>query len=161
MTSFCECNLCQELRKKARYPLCKYCKKHHDPRLTCPERIGMEEKNPREKAINTFILKARGTKYEKEVCPACDQNHKKGRTKCPDVEETIKTIFARSCEYYLDIADGKYTVYQEKNGTVKALRYGEPWRDLCGDNLIFYLMVELIEAKEKIKTLEIIKGEIL
>ena len=39
----------------------------------------------------------------------------------------------------------------EKSGAVKALRCKEPWRNVTGDNLIFHLMVELIEAKKKIK----------
>lgn len=46
----------------------------------------------------------------------------------------------------ITIADGKYTV-QYDNGRLTALRYGEPWRDLTGDNLIYWLMVELMAAK--------------
>lgn len=40
--------------------------------------------------------------------------------------------------------NGKYTVVSE-DGTGKqyALRHGEPWRDLTGDNLIYWMMVEI------------------
>lgn len=37
---------------------------------------------------------------------------------------------------------GKYTVIQEP-GKMTALRHGEPWRDLTGDNLIYWMMVEI------------------
>ena len=30
-------------------------------------------------------------------------------------------------------ADGKYTIYHDKDRGLQALRYGEKWRDLCGD----------------------------
>ena len=42
----------------------------------------------------------------------------------------------------LTLADGKYTVIND-NGALTALRYGEPWRDLAGDNLLYCLFVEL------------------
>ena len=33
---------------------------------------------------------------------------------------------------------------------VKCLRYGEEWRDLLGDNLIFWLCARIEELEEKI-----------
>ncbi len=37
----------------------------------------------------------------------------------------------------IELADGKYTLLQNNDGTgLKALRHGEEWRDCCGDNLI-------------------------
>jgi len=71
-----------------------------------------------------------------------------------EVNKKKPIVVAADCDYYLELEDGKYTVYQEKQGSIKALRYGEPWRDLCGDNLVFYLMVELSEAKEKIRKMK-------
>lgn len=44
------------------------------------------------------------------------------------------------------VADGKYTVVID-GGKLTALRHGEPWRDLCGDNLIYWLAVELQAAR--------------
>lgn len=65
--------------------------------------------------------------------------------------KTAKALKKAKYEYYVEVENGKYAVYMEKNGTLKALRYGETWRDLCGDNLVYNLMVELIEAQDKIK----------
>lgn len=41
-----------------------------------------------------------------------------------------------------DFDGGKYTVISE-NGRQQALRHGEPWRDLTGDNLVYWMMVEI------------------
>ena len=35
--------------------------------------------------------------------------------------------------------DGKYTLIERTPGHLVALRYGEEWRDLCGDHLIYAL----------------------
>jgi hypothetical protein len=55
------------------------------------------------------------------------------------------------------VANNKYTVIQDATGRLKALRYGEPWRDCCGDNLVFYLAAELAEARLQITMLEAMK----
>lgn len=48
-----------------------------------------------------------------------------------------------------DFADGKYTVIND-NGKLTALRNGEPWgRDLCGDNLIYWMLVDFDAMKEQ------------
>lgn len=145
MTSFCKCDTCRKINKKYKFPKYSYCGKHHDPKVHCPESAGIKKESPLEMAKKTI----EGT--EKEKCTACGQKHKKGESKCPDVISAIKNIIKHSSDYYIDIAGGKYTVYQEHNGALKALRYGEPWQDLCGNNLVANLMVELIEAKKKIK----------
>lgn len=38
--------------------------------------------------------------------------------------------------------DGKYTVEFDR-GTLKALRNGEPWRDLTGDKLVYVMLAEV------------------
>lgn len=44
-------------------------------------------------------------------------------------------------------ADGKYTVIND-NGLLTALRNGEPWgRDLIGDNLVYWMLVEVDALK--------------
>lgn len=49
----------------------------------------------------------------------------------------------------VSVFDGKYTVIQEADGRLHALRYGEPWkRDLVGDKLVLCLAQELAEARE-------------
>lgn len=49
----------------------------------------------------------------------------------------------------VEVADGKYAVIQDETGCLKALRYGEEWRDCYGDNLIYWLAVELDELRKK------------
>lgn len=40
-----------------------------------------------------------------------------------------------------DFDDGKYTViFDETSGRMSALRYGDEWRDLCGDKLIYSML---------------------
>lgn len=165
MVSFCDCETCKKIKKKIMNPECGYCGEHHDPRVHCIEEIKQRTKDnsfrniqniPRytEEIYNEMTFK-KSTKPELEdkVCPACHTRHDKGRIGCPDIDE-VKSIIKDDSEYFIDVCDGKYTVYQEKGGSLKALRYGEPWQDLVGNNLVFYLMIELIEAKEKLKALQ-------
>lgn len=42
-----------------------------------------------------------------------------------------------------DYDNGKYTViFDEKTGKMEALRHGEPWQDLSGNNLVYWMLVE-------------------
>ncbi len=50
----------------------------------------------------------------------------------------------------VSVYDGKYTVIQNASGAVRALRYGEEWRDCCGDGLILALAQEVEELREKL-----------
>lgn len=56
-------------------------------------------------------------------------------------------------ENALDVTvyDGKYRVIQRKSGDLRALRYGEEWRDCCGDGLILALAQEVQELREKLQ----------
>jgi hypothetical protein len=52
------------------------------------------------------------------------------------------------------VADGKYTL-EFNNGKMTALRNGEPWdRDLTGDNLVYWMLVEIESLKEANKVLK-------
>jgi hypothetical protein len=54
----------------------------------------------------------------------------------------------------IELADGKYTYlfYQDEYGVhQEALRYGELWRDLTGDNLIYTMAVKITELEEQLK----------
>lgn len=54
----------------------------------------------------------------------------------------------------IDVNNGKYTVvFDDSNGKLTALRYGEPWRDIQGDNLVYWLAMSLQCAKEQIAEL--------
>ena len=50
----------------------------------------------------------------------------------------------------VEVADGKYTVIQNETGRLMALRYGEEWRDCCGDNLIYSLASELAAIRAEV-----------
>ena len=52
----------------------------------------------------------------------------------------------------IKLDNGKYTiVYDETNSfPEKCLRYGEEWRNLVGDNLIFWLCQRIKELEEEI-----------
>lgn len=54
----------------------------------------------------------------------------------------------------IELDNGKYTVMYDENNQypMKCLRYGEEWRDLIGDNLIFWLCTKIEELEEKINT---------
>lgn len=50
--------------------------------------------------------------------------------------------------------DGKYTViFDEQSGALKALRYGDEWRDLSGDKLIYCMLAEHADAQAEIARL--------
>lgn len=49
------------------------------------------------------------------------------------------------------ICGGKYTVVQDHKGALRALRYGEEWRDCVGDGLILGLAQEVEELRQKIE----------
>lgn len=53
-------------------------------------------------------------------------------------------------EERFDLYDGKYTVVYDGKGGLRALRHGEPWRDLCGDNLAYWMMVRIRELEAKV-----------
>jgi len=59
-------------------------------------------------------------------------------------------------KYSLDVpvCDGKYRVVFDEKSLLLALRYDEPWRKLSGDNLVYWLAVELDEARKKLKELK-------
>ncbi len=54
----------------------------------------------------------------------------------------------------IELDNGKYTVMYDENNQypMKCLRYGEEWRDLVGDNLIFWLCAKIEELEEKTNT---------
>jgi hypothetical protein len=55
----------------------------------------------------------------------------------------------------ISLYDGKYEVIHNSNPyEFKALRYGEPWRDLCGDNLILQMFFRILELEEENKKMQ-------
>ena len=51
----------------------------------------------------------------------------------------------------VSLDNGKYRVVMDGNSRLYALRNGEKWRDLVGDNLVYFLSLEL---QEKTKALD-------
>ena len=62
----------------------------------------------------------------------------------------------------ISICDGKYTLkYNPMNGDFSAFRYGEKFRDLCGDKFVYALFCELLEHKNNAEpTKALFKGAI-
>lgn len=56
------------------------------------------------------------------------------------------------CEH-VQVNDGKYTVVLHDKDGLSALRHGEKWRDCVGDNLIYWLAVDLKAARHEIARL--------
>lgn len=50
-------------------------------------------------------------------------------------------------ELNISLCDGKYTIKEDSRGILYSLRYEEPWRDLCGDNLVAALVFEIESLK--------------
>lgn len=50
--------------------------------------------------------------------------------------------------------NGKYEIKRNTDGNLICLRYGEPWRDLTGDNLIYYMQARITELEWQIKGLK-------
>lgn len=55
----------------------------------------------------------------------------------------------RNADIRIDIEGGKYTVVMSNNGGLHALRFGEPWRSLTGDKLVYALAAEVERLRKK------------
>ena len=49
----------------------------------------------------------------------------------------------------IDFEDGKYSILHYHGVGLRALRYGEPWRDCSGDGLILALVQEVEDLREQ------------
>lgn len=54
----------------------------------------------------------------------------------------------------IDLLDGKYTVIHDNWRGLRALRYGEEWRNLAGDNLVMAMAQEIEELQGKLSEAE-------
>jgi hypothetical protein len=50
---------------------------------------------------------------------------------------------------HITVCDGKYTLILDPSN-LRALRYGEAWRDLTGDGFVMALGQEIVELREKL-----------
>ena len=46
--------------------------------------------------------------------------------------------------------DGKYTIRIGDDGSLRALRYGQEWRELNGDKLVLAMTMEIQSLREQI-----------
>lgn len=65
----------------------------------------------------------------------------------------------------IELNEGKYTyVFEESTGKQYALRYGETWRDLTGDNLVYWLGAKIEDQAKEIEGLraayDVVQGSI-
>lgn len=51
------------------------------------------------------------------------------------------------------LMDGKYT-YRNEDGKQEVLRYGEPWRDLCGDKFVAAMADRILELEAQLAVKE-------
>lgn len=61
----------------------------------------------------------------------------------------------------VEVDGGKYTVVQDHNGNLNALRHGQPWRSLVGDKLVLCLAYELDEARAALDKAKALLNEAL
>lgn len=54
----------------------------------------------------------------------------------------------------MNIVVGEYTVIQDERGSLKALRHGEEWRDLVGDNLVLSMGQEIEGLRQQLEALD-------
>lgn len=58
-------------------------------------------------------------------------------------------------DYEVEVMDGKYKIQLSNDGLkFRALRYGQQWRDLLGDNLILGLVFKIQELEEELATIK-------
>jgi hypothetical protein len=53
----------------------------------------------------------------------------------------------------IELYDGKYTYINDEQGQ-RALRHGEPWRDLVGDGLVLAMAQRIEELEAKLQAVE-------
>jgi hypothetical protein len=85
-------------------------------------------------------------------CKRCKQivNPETFKCGCIVSPSPWEPVTEKEIDWEVTICDGKYTVQHWKNGGGEALRYGEKWRDLVGDNLVIGLALEVYELREKL-----------
>ncbi len=50
----------------------------------------------------------------------------------------------------ISLDNGKYRIVMYPSGKFEALRYGESWRNLTGDNLVYFLAKKIQELEAKL-----------
>ncbi len=61
----------------------------------------------------------------------------------------------------IELQDGKYAVIHNNGQGLHALRYGEQWRNLAGDNLVMAMAYEIEELRESKEYCKRLVGELI
>jgi hypothetical protein len=72
----------------------------------------------------------------------------------PKAVENAKTLPSSKLDIDVTVGEGKYRVIFGRDTTLQALRYGEEWRKLDGDNLVLALAQEVQDLRAKVVELE-------
>lgn len=68
---------------------------------------------------------------------------KESRTYSRSIQRTYTTTMTKPDLLNITFNEGAYTLIRDATGKLYALRFGEQWRDLAGDNLILSLGQEV------------------
>jgi len=78
---------------------------------------------------------------------------------CAAVHHSIgRNLGSGTIQFYtkamkIDLDNGNYTLLFEE-GKLRALRYGEEWRDLVGDNLVLVMGFEIERLRKRLELIE-------
>lgn len=67
--------------------------------------------------------------------------------------DDLVTQVRAALDFEVTVYDDKFTVRFYRDGTLEALRYGKPWRDLTGDGLVLALAEEVHELRAALRAL--------
>ena len=68
-------------------------------------------------------------------------------------EEMLDTKKGEVPEFCVSLSDGKY-MYRRFRGKQDCLRYGKPWREMTGDNLVYFMGLEIEELQGRLRQLQ-------
>lgn len=54
-------------------------------------------------------------------------------------------------KFEIELQDGKYTYIYDGKGNQIALRYGEGWRDLCGDSFVYAMAAKIRDQEAELE----------
>jgi len=61
----------------------------------------------------------------------------------------------------INLSNGKYTIQHEHGANLRALRHGEPWRELTGDGLILAMAQRIEELEVKLDPIKSVAKRVL
>lgn len=71
------------------------------------------------------------------------------------VGEVMEGKRVQTSESVVSLMDGKYTIIHDNGVNLRALRHGEPWREMCGDGMILAMAHRIEELELRLKGLPV------